>query len=159
MSKEVVKSFSGQFKRVSNFYEKFIETCPDKIWASLSGRFPVWQHVYHALECVPFFLGPKDAPQRESLYSIDVMKFKDLSQPPADKAKLTALAKEMSAYAQKFFDSLNDEDLGKEHAGFSSRRNMSLTNADAITILIGHNYYHFGNCDAALRANGLEGLF
>ena len=160
MSRDVVNSLKGQYDRVAGFLEKFIEVSPDKIWGGTSGKFPVWQHVYHAFECVGFFLASKDAaPNKESLYPLEVNLFKIIPDAPAEKAKIAKIAKEYNAFAAEFFASLTDADLAKPHEGLSSRINAPFNNAGVITLLIGHMYYHFGHCDAALRDNGLEGLF
>jgi hypothetical protein len=160
MSKNIVNALVAQYQRAAGFYDKFIEICPDKIWAGTSGKFPVWQTVYHALQCIPFFLGPKDgAPEVPPLYPLEVLLFQDLSLAPADKRTLAAHAGAMNACAEKFFNSITDADLSKKHEGFSSRINFDTTNAGVITGLSGHHMYHFGACDAALRAGGLEGLF
>lgn len=160
MSTDILKALTGQYNQAAGFYDKFIETCPDEIWAGPSGKFPVWQTVYHALQCVSFFLSPKDGePGFSPLYPIEVLLFQDLSRQPADKKALAAHAKTANAYAAKFFASLTDADLPKEHAGFSARTGRPTANAGVIAGLAGHHMYHFGMCDAALRASGLEGLF
>lgn len=160
MSKDIVNALVGQYQRAADFYDKFIETCPDNIWAAPSGKFPVWQTVYHALACVPFFLGPKDgAPGYDPLYGLDVMLFKDLSQPAADKKAMAEYAKKANAFAAAYFASISDADLAKKHEGFSSRTGMDMTVAGVLTGLASHHMYHFGACDAALRSNGMEGLF
>ncbi|MDR2504372.1 MAG: hypothetical protein LBD82_08365 [Deltaproteobacteria bacterium] len=160
MSKEAINILSAKFKWSAGFYDKFINVCPDQVWGQAFGRFPVWQNVYHALSCVPFFLAPKDAPQSvAALYPMEVLLFKDLSQAPADKNKMTAYAKEINAFADKYFTSVSDADLGKQHEGLSARIGKPNTQLDAITLTIGHHMYHFGMCDAALRGAGLDGLF
>lgn len=160
MSRDVVNALVAQYQRAAGFYDKFVETCPDKIWAEPSGKFPVWQTVYHALECVPFFIGPKDGqPEVPPLYPLEVLLFQDLSQAPADRKVLAGHAKAVNAYAEKYFASLTDADLAKKHEGFSARVNCDTSIAGVLTGLSGHHMYHFGACDAALRANGLEGLF
>ena len=160
MSRDIVTALAGQYQRAAGFYDTFIKTCPDKIWAEPSGKFPVWQTVYHTLVCVPFFLGPKDGtPAKAPLYTREVIMFQDLSQPAADKKVIADFAKEMNAFAEAYFASLSDADLGKKHDGFSSRTNMNTSIAAVLTGLSGHHMYHFGACDAALRNNDLEGLF
>lgn len=160
MSGAILDSLAGQYRQAAGFYDKFIETCPDKIWAGPSGKFPVWQTVYHALQCVSFFLAPKDGePGFAPLYPLEVLLFQDLAQPPADKAALAAHAELANRYAEDFFAALGDADLPKKHEGFSARVGLASSNAAVITGLSAHHMYHFGMCDAALRANGLEGLF
>lgn len=160
MSKEIMTGITGQFQRAAGFYDKFIETCPDTIWAQTSGRFPVWQTVYHALACIPFFLGPKEGGDNVNyLYGHEVLLYQDLTQAPVSKEKIAVFAKEVNAYAQKYFDSISDADLAKKHEGFSARVGFDSNIAGVLTGLAGHHMYHFGMCDAALRANGLEGMF
>lgn len=160
MSKDIMIGMAGQFQRAAGFYDKFIEICPDNIWAQTSGRFPVWQTVYHALACIPFFIGPKEGGDTVNyLYGHEVLLYQDLTQPPADKSKLLSFSNEVNAYAQKYFDSISDADLAKKHEGFSARVGFESTVAGVITGLTGHHMYHFGMCDAALRAGGLEGIY
>lgn len=160
MSRDILNALEGSFRRSADFFGQFIETCPAGIWAQTSGRFPVWQIVYHALSGVPFFLASKDAPQPiKPLYPDEVPLFQDLTRAPADKAALSAYAEEVNGFAGKFFASLTDAELSRPHAGASARMQAPLSNAGAITGLIGHHMYHFGMCDAALRAAGLQGLF
>lgn len=160
MSQDIVNALVGQFKRVAGFYDQFIETCPDNVWAAPTGTFPVWQTVYHALACVPFFLAGKDEDAGiKNLYGPEVLRFQDLSQPQADKKAMAAFAREVNAWADKYFASLTDVDLAKKHEGFSARVNFDSTVAGVLTGLSGHHMYHFGACDAALRNNGLKGLF
>lgn len=160
MSKDILNSMVAQYNRVSGMLEKFIEICPDNVWAAPKGKFPVWQHVYHSFECVGFFLGEKgEKPAKESLYPGEVNIFKVIPETPAKKESIAKLAKEANAYAAAFFDSITDADLAKPHAGLSARTGAPFINSGVITLLIGHMYYHFGHCDAALRDNGMEGLF
>lgn len=160
MNKEILDSLVGSFKFASGFYDKFIETCPDKIWAAPFGKFPVWQNVYHAISCIGFFLGPKDIqPQVQPLYPLAVLLFKEYPATPALKSRLAGYAKQMNAFADNFFATITDSELPKVHAGLTARLNTTFTNAGAVTGLIAHHMYHFGMCDAALRHNGLDGLF
>ena len=160
MSKEIVNALAAQFKRAADFYDKFIEICPDNVWAGTAGKFPVWQTVYHAIVCVPFFLSGKDEDTGiKNLYGREVLMFQDLSQPAADKKAMAAYAKQINAWVDKYFASLSDADLAKKHEGFSARVNTPFPTAGVIASLTGHHMYHFGACDAALRNNGLEGLY
>lgn len=159
MSKDILNALAGQYKFAAGLIDKFIETCPENIWAAPTGKFPAWQTVYHALACVPFFLGPKDGTPPTPLYSQEVLLFQDLSQAPADKKAMAAYAAKMNAFADEYFASLSDAELAKKHEGFSARTGRDTSIAGVITGLSGHHLYHFGACDAALRSNGMEGLF
>jgi uncharacterized damage-inducible protein DinB len=85
--------------------------------------------------------------------------FKTLPDLPAKKSEIADFIKDANVLTEKFFSSLDDQALPNLHEGFSARRNMPVTNAGVITGITGHLYYHFGQCDAALRDHGLEGLF
>lgn len=159
MSNVVLESLLGQYRHGWGFFEEFCKTCPDAIWAESTGKFPAWQHVYHAAECVYFFFAPEQMPSRTPAYAQDVMMFKDLKQPACPKDKMSGILKEANKYAEKFFATLSDATLGNLHAGLSKRLGQPFTNAGVIGCAIGHNFYHFGNCDAALRTHGLEGLY
>jgi uncharacterized damage-inducible protein DinB len=160
MSKEILNSLIANYNQVNGYFEEFIQRCPDKIWVEKIGNFPVWQQVYHAYATYDYFLSESDAqPTLKQLYPIEVVLFKTVPEVPPAKNSIAALIKEANVYIEKFFASLDDQKLGKKHAGFSTRREQPVTNAGVINIIVGHLFYHFGQCDAALRDNGLEGIF
>ena len=49
--------------------------------------------------------------------------------------------------------------LAKKDEALSAGMGAEATNAMAVSMLAGHIFYHLGSCDAALRDNGLEGVF
>jgi uncharacterized damage-inducible protein DinB len=159
MSKEILNSLIANYSKVNGLFEKFVEISPDKVWEGKIGKFAVWQQVFHAYATFDFFLSAKDAPPAlKELYPPEVWMFKTTPNIPAEKTALMAYIKEADKLMEKFFSALDDRALANLHEGFSSRRNMPVTNAGVISSIIGHMYYHFGQCDAALREHGLNGL-
>ena len=159
MSKDILNALIGQYKNASGMIGKFIDVSTDESWKATSGGFPGWQQVYHAMECVYFFLAPAQTPERASMYPMDVMLLKDVSAPVPAKAAMKALCEDADRYADKFFAALGDDDLLKQHEGASARFGRPVTNLDAITIMNGHFMYHLGYCDAILKENGQPTIF
>jgi hypothetical protein len=159
MSKEILDTMVGQYKRAFGMVSSFIDVSTDEIWTATSGGFPGWQQVYHAMECVFFFLAPVEHPERASLYSMDVLLLKDVDAPAPSKADMKKLCAEADAYADKFFASLSDADLVKPHEGLSARLSNPMNIAAAIGIMHGHFLYHLGFCDAILREHGKPTIF
>jgi uncharacterized damage-inducible protein DinB len=160
MGKDILNDLSANYAKVNELFEKFIETCPEDIWAGKIGKFPVWQQIYHTYACFDFFLAEKGQTSvLKPLYPQEVRMFSHIPDTPATKEAITNLVKEANLYMEKFFAGLDDQALSNPHEGFSARRQSPCTNAGTINIVIGHMFYHFGQCDAALRDHGLKGLF
>ncbi|MDR1243348.1 MAG: DinB family protein [Deltaproteobacteria bacterium] len=159
MSKDIVNSLMANYTRINGLFEKFIETCPQDIWAGKIGGFPVWQQVYHTYACFDFFLSGKgQSPLLKPLYPQEVVMFANIPDTPAEKDEITGFVKAANLYMEKFSAALDDQALSDLNEGFSARRQLPCTNAGTISSVIGHMFYHFGQCDAALRDHGLKGL-
>jgi len=161
MSNELVKSVMGPVETSFALLKKFIEVCPENIWAEKTGGWPVWQQVYHVVGAVNFFiLGVDEQPQGPApLTSPEVGGLKEVAAEAVSKEKVAAALEAAQDQVAKFAASLSDADLIKKNEGIFARAKMDMTFAGTITLLAGHNFYHLGSCDAALRNHGLEGVF
>jgi hypothetical protein len=159
MSKDILNSLVANYARINGLFEKFIETCPQDVWEGKIGKFPIWQQIYHTYACFDFFLSGKgQRPVLKPLYPQEVVMFASIPDTPAAKDEIAGFVKEANLYIEKFFAALDDPALSKLNEGFSARCQLPFTNAGTISSIIGHMFYHFGQCDAALREHGLKGL-
>ncbi len=159
MSKEILDTLAGQYKNAFGMVSKFIDVSTEESWKASSGGFPGWQQVYHAMECVFFFLAPLEHPERSPLFPQDVMLLQNVSAPAPAKSDMKKLCAEADAYADQFIASLSDADLVKAHEGLTARLNRPMNNAAAIALMNGHFLYHLGYCDAILREHNQPTIF
>ncbi|MDL2307728.1 DinB family protein, partial [Desulfovibrio sp. OttesenSCG-928-C06] len=149
MSKDILNGMIAIYDRANGLLEKFIEICPEKIWAEPKGKFPVWQHVYHCYSSAGFFLAGEGNKPVDSPFAPAVASFDEIPAIPGDKATIAAYGKDMDAFIRAYFATLNDADLGKLNEGLSDRIKAPMSHSATISLLIGHIFYHFGHCDAA----------
>lgn len=158
MSKDILNGMTAIYDRANGLVEKFIEMCPEKIWAEPKGKFPVWQHVYHCYSAVAFFLANEGDKTVDALFAPPVGSFDEIPATPADKSTVAKYGKEVDAFVRAYFAKLTDADLAKPNEGLSARIKTTMSHAATISLMTGHIFYHFGHCDAALRDNGMQGL-
>ncbi len=159
MSRTAVAGLQGNFEHVFGLAMQYIDVCPDAIWGKKFGSWPVWQQLYHSLSSVDFFLRPEGVPQAKALYEPAVGDFKETPAPPADKAAFRTFAAGVKKVVDEYCTSLTDAKLGEINAGLSKRFGRDFTHAATLSLISGHIFYHLGSCDAALRENGLKGVF
>lgn len=160
MSQETIKSLQAPFNYANSLLKKFIEICPDDIWQQKSGGWPVWQQVYHTVIATDFFISSSNQeaitlPLDEETASLST----NTPKKAICRAEMLKLAEIMQARAEKYFNGLQDNMLAKKDEALSAGMGAEATNAMAVSMLAGHIFYHLGSCDAALRDNGLEGVF
>ena len=160
MSKAAVESLKGSFGFTWSLLDKFIDNCPEDVWVKKFGGWPLWQNVYHAIDAIDFFIRDKDAKPSKGLFSHEVGSLTEVATGPTPtRQEIKALLPVVKGAADKYFDSLNDADLGHKNEGLSSRMPAESTHASTCAMLIAHTMYHLGTCDAALREKGLKGVF
>ena len=160
MSKAAIDSLKGNFDYSWSLLQKFIEVCPEEVWAKKFGGWPIWQNVYHALVTVDFFVRQEGEKAVESMFSHEVGSLSEVATGPVpSREELRKLIPVMRDLAHKYFAKLSDADLGKKNEGLSSRMPMPWTHASTCAMLSAHTMYHLGICDAALREKGLQGVF
>ncbi len=158
MSTTLVQILKGTFANNYGMLEKAIDACPDSAWSQKCGKLVFWQQAAHAYAAIDYFVRDKDGAPFNSGVAPEVLDMKNTGAKPLTRAELKALISKMTAYADKFFGSLKDEDLAKKHEGFSSRRGMDMPTLLVINIMLGHAMYHLAICDSVLRDNNLPGI-
>ena len=159
MARVITQSLEGNIKHAFGLLDKFMEVCPDDIWAKKFGGWPVWQQVYHALSAVDFFIRDMDAPEQAALFGEEESNLSVSAKSTAGKAELIAMSADAQRRIDEYVASLDDESLAQNNAGLSARMSIPTTHAGALALITAHTLYHLGSCDAALRERGLPGVF
>jgi hypothetical protein len=159
MSQAIVNNQRGSFDFAFSLMMQFIDVCPDAVWSKKFGGWPIWQQVYHALSAVDFFISAPGAEPVKGLVDPEIGGLKTVGEKPLDKGALKAFATQVKAAADAYMDALSDEDLTKKAEGASMRMRRETLHATVMVLMIGHILYHLGSCDAALREQGLKGVF
>lgn len=159
MSKIIAQSLEGGVLHAFSLANEFVKICPDKIWAHAYGRWPVWQQLYHAFSAVDFFVRPKDAPESMKPVADGIGNLTEEATEAASKEIMQKFFGEAQAEASKYMAALDDAALAQKNEGLSARMGRDITHAGTIALLAAHTMYHLGACDAALRENGLPGVF
>lgn len=159
MSRVIVQSLEGGIRHAFGLSNEFVKVCPGDLWGKKFAAWPVWQQLFHSFASVDFFLRAAGAAEEPPLFQPGVA---ELKETPLDvPAKL--LVQEFMEKAQKrvldFAATLDDASLGLKHEGLSSRAGREFTNAGVLALIASHTMYHLGCCDAALRDQGLPGVF
>lgn len=160
MSREIVEALKGAIDNSFDMVAKYIDICPDEIWAETNGGWPVWQQIYHLLGAVDFFVDAADAEPQPGLISAECGGLRAVSQDaPIDKATMKKVWQNAKAKADAFAEALTDADLTKQNEGVLARANWPISLAATLSMLSSHTQYHLGSCDNALRDHGMEGVF
>lgn len=156
-----VTALQGNFERTHGMLMKFIEICPENIWAKTSGGFPVWQQIFHAFACYDFFIRDEKAANTTLMFGEkenDIVGFKERPAAPS-KNEIIQAGEKAKKMVDDFFAVQNDATLSQKHEGISARLGAEMSTLGVLSFLAAHNLYHLGSCDAALRDEGLEGVF
>ncbi len=155
----IVKSLSGNLQFTFSLVDKFLEICPDEIWSKKFGGWPVWQQIYHPFASVDFFLRPPEAPAEPPLLEEGVAELRVTPPQAPDKRMLSEFIAKSQARVMLYVATLNDATLIRLNEGPSQRMGREMTHAAVLALIGAHTMYHLGACDAALRENGLPGVF
>lgn len=159
MAEIITQSLEGNIKHALSLLDKFVEVCPENLWAQKFGGWPVWQQVYHALTALDFFIRPLDAPEEAPPFGEKEAGLDAEAANPAGKLQIKAYAEKMYQRVDAYIAGLDDAALAQSHAGLAARLGMPATHANALCLITAHTLYHLGICDAALRERGLAGVF
>ena len=159
MSQDLVKALTGPVENSFALLEKFIDACPDDLWAEKKGGWPVWQQVYHAIGAMDFFIEVPGEVIPPPLASGAVGALKEVASETVGKAAIKAALDSAKGRVDKFLGVLNDDELLKRNESLFAKAKMEMTLAATISLLSAHALYHLGSCDAALRDRGLPGVF
>ena len=159
MSKAITQSLEGGILHTFGLVNEFLKVCPDAVWEQPYGKWPVWQQMYHAFTAVDFFLRPKDAPQAPTPVSGPIGNLAEVAvEAPARQLIHDFIAK-AQAEVSDYIAGLDDATLAANNEGMSARMGRDMTHAATLGLVAAHTMYHLGCCDAALRQNGLPGVF
>lgn len=159
MSREIVEALKGPIDQSFNFLARFIDTCPDNIWAEKNGGWPVWQQIYHSLGAVDFFVNASGEEGSPPLISADEAGLRKVSETTIGQAEIKSAWQAAKEKVDKYVAGLTDADLTKRNDGLYERAKMEMSHAATLSLLGAHGLYHLGGCDAALRNHGLPGVF
>lgn len=159
MSRVIVDNQRGSFDFVFSLTLQFIDVCPGAIWGKKFGGWPVWQQVYHALNGVGFFIAAPGAELADALTTPEVASLNAQGDKPVTKAAMKKFAAQVKAAADGYMSALTDADMLTKAEGASLRMKRDTLHATVMALMIGHLLYHLGSCDAALRENGMKGVF
>lgn len=159
MSREIIQSQRSNFDFAFSLLERFIDICPDAIWETRFGGWPVWQQAYHALTSIEFFILAPDRQPSAALAPGEVGSLAAVGGAPVARERMKAFAADMKNAADAYLDGLADSSLACKAEGASLRMGRDVTHAMVIILLAGHILYHLGSCDAALREQGRAGVF
>lgn len=159
MSRAIVEIQQGSFGFSFGLIEQFIDVCPDEIWGEKFGGWPVWQQIYHALDAIHFFVAAPDAAPVTGPAPQAVGSLAEQGGAPLSKAEIKAFAQEAKAASDAYMNGLTDELLPQLAEGASKRMGRDTPHAVVMALMSSHLLYHLGSCDAALRQNGLQGVF
>jgi len=159
MSRAIVENQRGSFDFAFSLLQQYMEVCPDEIWNKKFGGWPVWQQVYHALNAVDFFIAAPGAEPVKGLVPAEVGSLKVQGEKPVSRDEMKEFAKLVKSAADGYMNALNDADMTKISEGATARMGRETRHATVMALMIGHILYHLGSCDAALREQGLKGVF
>ena len=159
MSKIVTQSLEGGILHAFGLTNEFLKVCPDAVWGQKFGGWPVWQQMFHAYTAIDFFLRPKDAAPEAPLFGDGVGDLKQAAKETPAKAAVQDYIEKAQAKVRDYIAGLDDAALGNSHAGLSARFGREVTHAATLALIGSHTMYHLGSCDAALRENGMPGVF
>jgi hypothetical protein len=160
MSTAAAQSLRQNFVHAWGLLEQFIKVCPEHIWVQTFGGWPIWQTVYHALVTIEFFVRQKGDPRYDLPCSREAGSLNEVHTGPAvSREEMLRMHGDLKAVALSYMDGLTDAGLGELNEGLSARMPSPFTHAATCSLLAGHTLYHLGTCDAALRQEGLKGVF
>ncbi len=159
MPRTAVVSLQETFHNSLGMIVQCIDVCPEHLWLKQFGGWPVWQHIYHALSAVDFFVMQEGDSPTQALFSHAVSSLSEVSSGTPTREELKKTATEVKGAADRYFAGLTDASLKEKNEGLSSRMPQPATHASTAAMLTAHTLYHLGSCDAALREHGLRGVF
>lgn len=158
MSNAIVMTCQVPFQNAFALLNKYIDICPENIWAEKHGGWPVWQQVYHSLGSFEFFTGPVGTPS-QSPFGPEEGQLRVVSDKTWTQVEAKKMAAEVKDRVDHYIAGLDDAALTARVPHLSKILGYDVTHGMVIGMLASHTLYHVGSCDAALRDHGLEGAF
>ncbi len=159
MSRIITQSLEAGLQRAFSLADAFIKACPDEVWAQKFGAWPVWQQLHHPFASVDFFLRAENAAPEAALFEPGVAELKTIPRETPEKSLIHDSASKAQAKVRDYAAGLDDVRLGELNTGLSGRLGRDMTHAATLALIASHLMYHLGACDAALREQGLPGVF
>lgn len=155
----IVQSLEGNIKYVYGLLNKFMDVCPDDIWAKKFDGWPVWQQVCHTLYAVDFFTRPLEAPEETPLLGGEEASLSVCAKSTAERGEVRAYAAKTEERINAYIADLNDAKFAQSNAARTARMGMPITRSGTLSLIAAHTLYHLGSCGAALREHGIPGVF
>lgn len=158
MSRTLTTAAAVPFAHAWSLLEAYVNVCPDAVWEEKHGGWPVWQQVLHAVTVLDFFtcgdkaLLPAPAPQ-------EVLMLTAQGTEKVDKAGLRTYMAAVKARVDAWLAALDDTALSVKDDRLSAALGFEVGAVWVLVMLASHTQYHLGSCDAALRDQGLPGVF
>ncbi|MDL2316862.1 DinB family protein, partial [Desulfovibrio sp. OttesenSCG-928-A18] len=146
MSKVIVQSLEGGIMHAFALVKQFIEQCPENIWGTKFGGWPVWQQLYHPFASLDFFLRPAGAAEARSPFAPGVAELKNTLEEAPAKQLIKDFIVESEALVNKYIAGLDDGALAAKNEGLSARFGRDVTNAGTLALIASHTMYHLGSC-------------
>ena len=163
MSQPIIAGQRDSFEHAYGMMLRFIEVCPEDLWAEKFGGWPVWQQVYHALGSCQFWVLQDGETPEQGPYPPEVNMFQSIPDAAPAKKDVLEYGARMKSRADAYLDALRDADLPGLNQGLTVRMKArglpEFSHSRTLAMLSGHILYHLGACDAALRERGLKGVF
>lgn len=159
MSKVITQNLENAILHTFSLANEFLKVCPGNVWSRKFGRWPVWQQLYHAFVAMDFFVRPMDAPVESGPVSGDVGNLKVVAEEAPDMKLVREYVENSQARVREYIAGLNDAVLSDKNEGLSARMGKETSHAFTLCLLASHTMYHLGSCDAALREEGIPGVF
>lgn len=160
MSRDIVNAAQGSYRHAISLFDRFVEVCPDAVWNEKSGGWPVWQHMVHVLTAMDFFVRDEGEEPIPCPVDADTGRLVRVAEgSPLSRESLNTYALAVKARADAFIQALTDADLAMKREAVSKGMGRDMSNVAVLGLLADHIFYHLGYGDAALRNNGLAGVF
>ncbi|WP_027188012.1 DinB family protein [Desulfovibrio cuneatus] len=159
MSNPQIAALAQSFERAHGLFLQFVDVCPDDLWASTFGGWPVWQQVAHTFGAYDYFTHQEGDAPFTPLCSREVVGLTVQGTEVISKQAIKEFATQAKTRADAYLARLTLNDLTKRNVGFSNAAGKELDHAFTIGLLATHVFYHLGTCDAGLRERGLPGLY
>ena len=159
MSKAITQSLEGNILHAFGLVNQFLEVCPDDVWGKKFGGWPVWQQLFHPFASVDFFLRAADAAEELPLFEPGVAELKESPLLPPAKLLVKEYIEKAQARVKEYAAGLDDDSLSRKNEGLSARMGHDMSHAATLGMIASHTMYHLGSCDAALREQGIPGVF
>jgi hypothetical protein len=159
MSRIIVQSLEGSMQRGFGFVNQFFDVCPEAVWAKKFGGWPVWQQMYHCVVTIDLFLPEPNPAPSAPLFASGVAELKIIATDTPKISVIKEFAAKALAGASAYAASLDDAALTLINEGIRTRFGREFTHAGTLALIASHTMYHLGSCDAALREQGLPGVY